>query len=333
MDYQRKLVSVKKIDNILPIEGADRIELAQFGGWKVIIPKDVYSIGENVIYFEIDSFIPYQNILNEYLTPLKERCNKSFNNKEGILIKTIKMKGQFSQGFVIPNILNADLGADLTETFNVLKYEIPISSNNLDAKGSFPSFIKKTDCIRIQNLTEEDYDRIKDKKFEITLKNDGTSFTNYYYNGTVGVCSRNLELKSELFNLYTEQMLNVLSEYKQNIAIQGEIIGPKIQNNPHNVNKNTLKIFNIWDIDNQCYLPQEERYKVLKDLNLFDKHIEIVDCKYQLQKPSEYSNNLQEFIDKLLIEVNEKCGKKLEGFVLKSTDGIEIIKVISNEYL
>ena len=104
----------------MPIEGADRIELAQFGGWKVIIPKDVYSIGENVIYFEIDSFIPYQNILNEYLTPLKERCNKSFNNKEGILIKTIKMKGQFSQGFVIPNILNADLGADLTETFNVL---------------------------------------------------------------------------------------------------------------------------------------------------------------------------------------------------------------------
>lgn len=165
------------------------------------------------------------------------------------------------------------------------------------------------------------------------MKNDGTSFTNYYYNGTVGVCSRNLELKSELFNLYTEQMLNVLSEYKQNIAIQGEIIGPKIQNNPHNVNKNTLKIFNIWDIDNQKYFTCEERYEILKKLNLFDKHVEITDSKYQLQKPSEYSNNLQEFIDKLLIEVNEKCGKKLEGFVLKSTDGIEIIKVISNEYL
>jgi len=40
MDYIRKLVSVKKIDNILPIEGADRIELAQFGGWKVIIQKE-----------------------------------------------------------------------------------------------------------------------------------------------------------------------------------------------------------------------------------------------------------------------------------------------------
>lgn len=51
MDYQRKLVSVKKIDNILPIEGADRIELAQFGGWKVIIPKGVYSIGEKCYIF------------------------------------------------------------------------------------------------------------------------------------------------------------------------------------------------------------------------------------------------------------------------------------------
>lgn len=197
MNYQRKLVSVKKIDNILPNEGADRIELAQFGGWKVIVPKGIHKIDENVIYFEIDSFIPFQNILNEYLTPLKERCNKSFNN----------------------------------------------------------------------------------------------------------------------------------------IAIQGEIIGPKIQNNPHKVVKNQLKIFNIWDIDNQKYFTCEERYEILKNLNLFDKHVEITDSKYQLQKPSEYSNNLQEFIDKLLIEVNEKCGKKLEGFVLKSTDGIEIIKVISNEYL
>ena len=333
MDYQRKLVSVKKIDNILPIEGADRIELAQFGGWKVIIPKGVYSIGENVIYFEIDSFIPFQNILEKFLEPLKTKCTKTFDNKEGILIKTIKMKGQFSQGFVIPNIVNAELGTDLTEKFNVLKYEIPISSNNLETKSSFPGFIRKTDCIRIQNLTEEDYDRIKDKKFEITLKNDGTSFTNYYYNGTVGVCSRNLELKPEVYNLYTEQVLNILSEYKQNIAIQGEIIGPKIQNNPHKVVKNQLKIFNIWDIDNQKYFTCEERYEILKNLNLFDKHVEITDSKYQLQKPSEYSNNLQEFIDKLLIEVNEKCGKTLEGFVLKSTDGIEIIKVISNEYL
>lgn len=333
MDYIRKLVSVKKIDNILPIEGADRIELAQFGGWKVIVPKGIHKIDENVIYFEIDSFIPFQDILEKFLEPLKAKCTKTFDNKEGILIKTIKMKGQFSQGFVIPNIVNAELGTDLTEKFNVLKYEIPISSNNLETKSSFPEFIRKTDCIRIQNLTDEDYNRIKDKKFEITLKNDGTSFTNYYYNGTVGVCSRNLELKPQVSNLYTDQMLKELNDYKRNIAIQGEIIGPKIQNNPHNVNKNTLKIFNIWDIDIQCYLPQEERYKVLKDLNLFDKHIEIVDCKYQLKKPSDYSENLNDFVNKLLTEVQEKCGKKLEGFVLKSSDGSEIIKVISNEYL
>lgn len=109
MDYIRKLVSVKKIDNILPIEGADRIELAQFGGWKVIIPKGIHKIDENVIYFEIDSFIPFQDILEKFLEPLKAKCTKTFDNKEGILIKTIKMKGQFSQGFVIPNIVNAEL--------------------------------------------------------------------------------------------------------------------------------------------------------------------------------------------------------------------------------
>ena len=78
-----------------------------------------------------------------------------------------------------------------------------------------------------------------------------------------------------------------------------------------------MKIFNIWDIDNQCYLPQEERYKVLKDLNLFDKHIEIVDCKYQLKKPSDYSENLNDFVNKLLTEVQEKCGKKIGRICFK----------------
>lgn len=53
------------------------------------------------------------------------------------------MKGQFSQGFVIPNIVNAELGTDLTEKFNVLKYEIPISSNNLETKSSFPDLLEK----------------------------------------------------------------------------------------------------------------------------------------------------------------------------------------------
>jgi ATP-dependent RNA circularization protein (DNA/RNA ligase family) len=42
-------------------------------------------------------------------------------------------------------------------------------------------------------------------------------------------------------------------------AIQGELVGPKIQNNHENVKENTLYVFDIWDIVNQKYLSSKER--------------------------------------------------------------------------
>ena len=35
----RKLASVQTIDEIRPIEGADAIEVATVGGWKVLVKK------------------------------------------------------------------------------------------------------------------------------------------------------------------------------------------------------------------------------------------------------------------------------------------------------
>ena len=54
----RKLVSFKTIEKILPIEGADRIELVKFGGWQSVVKKGEFKVGDKVIYFEIDTFLP-----------------------------------------------------------------------------------------------------------------------------------------------------------------------------------------------------------------------------------------------------------------------------------
>ena len=35
----RKLATIRKVDEIRPIEGADAIELAVFGGWQVVVRK------------------------------------------------------------------------------------------------------------------------------------------------------------------------------------------------------------------------------------------------------------------------------------------------------
>jgi hypothetical protein len=54
----RKLASIRTIIDVKPIEGADKIQAYQVDGWWVVDQKDAHQIGDKVIYFEIDSFLP-----------------------------------------------------------------------------------------------------------------------------------------------------------------------------------------------------------------------------------------------------------------------------------
>lgn len=55
---ERELAYVVKIDGISPIAGADRVELAHVGGWRIMVKKDQFQVGDYAIYFEIDSKVP-----------------------------------------------------------------------------------------------------------------------------------------------------------------------------------------------------------------------------------------------------------------------------------
>ena len=58
----RQLASIKVISDIAPIEGKDRIVLATVDGWRVIVKKDEFRVGDKCVYIEIDSAL-----LNEHL--------------------------------------------------------------------------------------------------------------------------------------------------------------------------------------------------------------------------------------------------------------------------
>ena len=55
---ERELAYVVIIDGIEPIPGYDRVEHAIVGGWRVIVQKDQFKVGDPAIYFEIDSRVP-----------------------------------------------------------------------------------------------------------------------------------------------------------------------------------------------------------------------------------------------------------------------------------
>jgi RNA ligase (TIGR02306 family) len=261
----RKLASIQKIKALESIEGADAIEKATILGWQLVVKKGDYQVGDLCIYVEIDSILPekpeYEFLLNKHFR-----------------IKTIRLRGQISQGICFPlSFLPTDFEiieeADCTDILTIIKYEIPIPAHLAGLmKGPFPSFIPKTDETRVQVL-QTMLDKYVGIKCYITEKLDGSSATFYLKNGEFGACSRNLELVKDEQNTFwkvaeklkLEEKLNSLGG---NFALQGELVGEGIQGNKLKIKGQTVFFFNIFDIDKHQFLSFESLKQTLKNLDL-----------------------------------------------------------------
>lgn len=342
----RKLASIKKIDNIEPIDGADKIELATVGGWKVVVAKDVgHSIGDMVVYCEIDSFLPIEP---EFEFLRKSSYKKLVDGTKGFRLRTIKLRKQISQGLIIPlqdaiNVMKRykgevyhemlEEGVDVTEMLGITKWDPPVPANLAGvAKGNFPSFLQKTDEERIQNLTEE-YETWKDSdiEFYVTEKLDGSSATFYYRDGEFGVCSRNLELERNDNNTFWKvakelKIEKKLKFYGKNISLQGELIGEGIQKNPYKIKGHTVRFFNVFDIDNYKKIGFGTFNQIIQDLDLQTVPITATP-----------GFKLPETIDDLLkmAEAKSVMNNKAEreGIVIRSRDNKISFKAISNKFL
>ena len=330
---ERKLASIRKISNLSPIDGADKIEVATIDGWKVVVAKDVgHKVGDLVVYCEVDSFLP---IKPEFEFLRKSSYKKMSDGTEGFRLKTIRLRGVVSQGLVLPlsiieyTNVEFEVGMDVTNLLGIVKYEPPIPAELAGkVKGLFPSFLRKTDEERIQNLSS-DYELFKENTFYVTEKLDGSSATFYFNNGEFGVCSRNLELLETEGNTFWKVARELDLENKMkdffNISLQGELIGEGIQGNPYKIKGQTVKFFNLFDIDLQVYHSLSVFKETMRVLGL--DTVPILDTSFKLP----------ETIDELLKYSEQKSvlnpNFDREGVVIRSTDRKISFKVISNKFL
>jgi RNA ligase (TIGR02306 family) len=334
---ERKLATIRRIADISPIEGADKIELATVDGWKVVVAKDVgHKVGNLVVYCEIDSFLP----IKDEFEFLRKTSYRKMGDQEGFRLKTIKLRGQVSQGLILPiNVLpitqfasghNLPEGMDVTEMLGITKYEPPIPAELAGkVKGLFPSFLRKTDEERIQNLTSE-YEEFKNHKFYVTEKLDGSSATFYFNDGVFGVCSRNLELLETEGNTFWKvarelDLENKMRNFGINISVQGELIGEGIQGNPYKIKGQTVRFFNLFDIDLQEYHSFSMMKTTLKGMGL--ETVPVVDEYFTL--PESVEELLGYADDKSVLNPNFDR----EGVVIRTLDRKVSFKVISNKFL
>lgn len=336
----RKLASIRKIDSIRPIEGADAIECAVIGGWTVVVKKGEFDAGDLAVYCEIDSWIPHA------LAPFLSKGNEPriYDGIAGERLRTIRLRGQLSQGLLLPHDIvwdknmfdfnRFDEGDDVSELLGIVKYEAPIPAQLAgEVKGMFPGWIQKTDQERIQNLKEElAYWAKEQHAWEITEKLDGSSMTVYLRDGEFGVCSRNLELKpSETNSLWKVAVANDLElklrRANRNIALQGELIGEGIQGNPYKVKGQDFFLFDIYNIDTNKYFTPAERKAFVDEFDI--KHVPVLGSLIMDESTT---------VDALLILAEGKSvmgmiGCEREGLVFKILDMQCSFKAISNKFL
>lgn len=221
---ERKLATVRVVADKRPIEGADLIEMVVIDGWECVVKKEEnLNIGDPVVYIEIDSIVPDRPEF-EFLRPRKFR------------VRTIKLRGQVSQGLVLPlSILRGKkykVGDDVTDELGILKYDpellkertqsIPKPTSWLGkflmkfkwyqnwrrrkyGQKVFPGWIAKTDESRVQNIVKVfNEHQTKNTEFFVTEKLDGQSFTIFIdAKNKVGIASRNLQVSTKVKSNYS----------------------------------------------------------------------------------------------------------------------------------
>jgi len=322
------LASIQKIISISPIEGADKIEKARVLGWECVVKKGIYHEGDLVVFVETDTKVP-----KKYLSDNPE-------DTELVRLTVVKMKGQISQGLVLPlSILPEEIipeeGLDVMELIGVEKYEKKIPQNMMGLlKGGFPNFIAKTDEVRIQSEPEL-IQKLWGLPFYITQKMDGTSCT-IYNNGEVHVCSRNYEVGRSQ-QTYHEKNSNasenvywrIVDKYNlENIIpegyyIQGEIFGSGINGNNMGLDGIEFNVFNVGKIG-EGRLPYPEIMMFCNDYGLKLVPVLLEHSNFQISIPElELLSNGFHYITNDSLQ---------EGIVVRSFDQRISFKVINPFY-
>lgn len=152
----------------------------------------------------------------------------------------------------------------------------------------------------------------------------------------VGVCSRNIQLSPEddsHFSTFAREnkMLEKLKSHGFNIAVQGELIGPSIQQNHEKVNGLEFYVFDVFDIDAQEYVKPRRARAIAADLGF--NYVPVIAEGDLVLKHDGEPRALVEEILKFAEGEGMNKGVKREGLVFKSNESDFSFKAISNSYL
>ena len=256
------VVKAIRVDEVAPHPNADRLDIIKVLGWNCVVSKGSLRVGDWVIYFPIDSVLPLELENRIFGDGSKVKLN-------GKKVKTIKLRGVYSQGLAVPltkfpEYADSEIDADLTDSLGVKKWEPTeaepkgLSTNGKKAshKELNPYFKKYTD---LNHLKSEMWKFTEGEEVVATEKLHGSSGRGSLLPNSSNVwwkwllwklrllpkyefCygSRNVQLQTRWLkpiyhelpsDIYTKaiKQYNLRDKIQPNEAVYGEILGAGIQ--------------------------------------------------------------------------------------------------------
>jgi len=289
-------VTIEEIDAISPIEGADMIEMAKLNGLTfefVVAKKDEWKPGMKCLYFPIDSLLP-EWVLEKI--GLVGRLSGKQKNR----VKTVRLRGQISQGIVTGLDLVADMPtpvADLdeetqsqkiTEFLGVEKYEAPAIPCHTAKLIGLPVGLSAYDIEGADRYVEV-AEELMPQRVEVTEKLEGQNFSVTYsaLDEKIYVNQRKYSIQpieGEVHEFWrvaeNKGIIKFVESLKasysdKTLTIYGEFIGPRTQSNIYKLKDFDVKLYDI-KVDQEWLTPDIRQSVIKAHFGHMDIHVPIL---------------------------------------------------------
>lgn len=345
-----------KLSKVYQHTNADKLELGNIEGktWQFVLKKDEFKAGDEVIFFPIDSEFP------EGLANFMGIKNILAGGKR---VKTVKLRGEVSQGFVatlasvkafLKNAGKEFNPETLTEDLGVVKYEPPVYMANNAYLKSLPNGVSVYDIEGCDNFPHI-VALLMDKEVYITEKAEGSHFAINLDGEKVTICQRRFAVEAKEGEEHTfiktayeggyveiaqkvRECLLVSHPNLKAVTIRGEILGPGVQGNYYMLPKHEVRLFEF-EVDGSP-VDSDLFWNIVKVLNIKDKTVHLIAGPVLLKDwlagktIQEASNGKSVFVDKLRegIVIKPKYEERVPEEIEKNF-GRLFIKMRSPEYL
>lgn len=257
------VIETVAIDKVKPHPNADRLEIVEIGGWQVVAGKGNHEAGDVVVYIPPDAMIP-EDVASRWGVSdyLKWRGQVRTKGR----VKVVKLRGEFSYGFIAPNETGDDIGVDLAAHYDIDKYEEPIGHQAGPKSNEHPLFHRYTS---INNLRNSKYSKLLNygEPLVVTEKIHGTNsrigWIRIDGNLELAIGTHRTQLQTELagtyrlpLDTYTMPFYDLYNwimdaaetgewEYINSIIVFGEIYGKGVQHLHYGAENKDYRVFDI----------------------------------------------------------------------------------------